>query len=42
MGSEMCIRDRLTALTRTWGDRRSHLAELATRIDDHEGVEVLV
>ncbi|WP_277453184.1 acyl-CoA dehydrogenase family protein [Janibacter sp. DB-40] len=33
---------RLTALTRTWGDRRSHLAELATRIDDHEGVEVLV
>lgn len=32
---------RLTALTRTWGDRRSHLTELATRIDDHRGVEVL-
>lgn len=32
---------RLTALTRTWGDRRSHLADLATRIDDHRGVEVL-
>lgn len=32
---------RLTALTRTWGDRRSHLAELATRIGAHGGVEVL-
>lgn len=33
---------RLTAITRTWGDRRSHLAQLASRIDDHAGVEVLV
>lgn len=33
---------RLTAITRTWGDRRSHLAQLASRLDDHTGVEVLV
>lgn len=32
---------RLTAITRTWGDRRSHLAQLASRLDDHAGVEVL-
>lgn len=32
---------RLTAITRTWGDRRSHLAELATRVGDHSSVEVL-
>lgn len=32
---------RLTALTRTWGDRRSHLAELGTRIDEHGSVDVL-
>lgn len=32
---------RLTAITRTWGDRGSHLAELATRIGDHGAVEVL-
>lgn len=32
---------RLTALTRTWGDRRSHLAALANRIGDHGSVDVL-
>lgn len=32
---------RLTAITRTWGDRRSHLAALASRIDDHSSVDIL-
>ena len=32
---------RLTAITRTWGDRRSHLAELAIRIGDHDDVRIL-
>ncbi|WP_338748861.1 acyl-CoA dehydrogenase family protein [Janibacter alittae] len=32
---------RLTTITRTWGDRRSHLAELAGRIGDHDDVTIL-
>lgn len=32
---------RLTTITRTWGDRRSHLTELATRLDDHDDVKIL-
>lgn len=32
---------RLTAITRTWGDRRSHLAELAGRIGHHDDVTIL-
>jgi alkylation response protein AidB-like acyl-CoA dehydrogenase len=32
---------RLTAITRTWGNRRTQQAELATRIADHRSVEVL-
>ncbi len=32
---------RLTTITRTWGDRRSHLAELSSRLEGHETVDVL-
>lgn len=32
---------RLTAITRTFGDRRHRVADLATRVGDHAGVSVL-
>lgn len=32
---------RLADITRTWGDSRAHLADLATRIEDHRSVDVL-
>lgn len=32
---------RLTQITRTWGDRRAHLADLATRIGDHDNIGIL-
>ncbi|WP_435200753.1 acyl-CoA dehydrogenase family protein [Janibacter sp. GS2] len=32
---------RLTTITHTWGDRRSHLSELATRLTDHGDVTIL-
>ncbi|MFJ6132995.1 acyl-CoA dehydrogenase family protein [Janibacter terrae] len=35
------LTSRLTMITRTWGDRRAHLADLSERIADHAGVDVL-